>query len=209
MLSIYWFCFAIGGAFVFLAVLSGLDGVDFGDQDADMHLDGDVEWVDTGDRFHQSPLLASLPRRDPWYSVLGILKSLKFWTFSICFFGLTGLVLSNLSLTLAPLVVAIVSVAMGIGCGTLVAGSLRLLQRQKSDSLVRSDDLVGLTGTVELPFDKNSRGKVRLQVKGSLIDSIAYTDESEAFKLGDRVLVVSTEQNRLWVVSADRWHEGI
>jgi len=204
MLSVYWFCFAIGGAFVFLSVVSGFDGVDFGDHDAEIQWDGDIEWTDTGDRSQPSASLSSLSRRDPWYSFLGILKSLKFWTFGICFFGLTGLVLSNLSLTLAPVVVAIVSVVMGIGCGTLVTGSLRLLQRQRSDSLVRSNDLVGLTGTVELPFDNNSRGKVRLRVKGSLIDSIAYTDETEAFKLGDRVLVVSTEQNRLWVVSADR-----
>lgn len=203
MLNVYWLCFAIGGAFVLLSILGGLDGVDFGDHDADIHCDNDVELVDADDR----PTPSSIRRRTPWYSVLGILKSLKFWTFSSCFFGLTGLVLSNLSFTLAPLVVAIVSVIMGIACGVLTAGSLRVLRRRTSDSLVRSDDLVGLIATVELPFNKDHRGKVRLQVRGSLIDSIAYTDDAKEFQPGDRVLVVSTEQNRLWVVSADYLNE--
>lgn len=186
-----------------LAVLSGLDGVDFGDHDVDAHFDNDVELVDAGDHYR-----SSIHQRHPRYSFLGILKSLKFWTFSICFFGLTGLVLSNLSFTLAPPLIAIASVLMGIVCGAFVAGSLRVLRRQKSNSLVRSDDLVGLTGTVELPFDKHSRGKVRLLVKGSLIDSVAYTDDAQAFKLGDRVLVVSTERDQLWVVSAESLNES-
>ena len=200
MLNVYWLCFAIGGTFVLLAVLSGLDGVDFGDHDAEIHVDADTELVDATNR-------SAIYRSVRWYSSLSILKSLKFWTFSICFFGLTGLVLSNLSVAIAPPVVAIVSVMMGLACGALVAGSLRALRRQKSDSLVRSDELVGLTGTVELPFNKHSRGKVRLQIKGSLIDSIAYTDDGKEFKPGDRVLVISTEQNRLWVVSADPLNE--
>lgn len=182
-----------------LAVLSGLDGADFGDHGAELHWDDDVEFVDAGDR----PPASFVRQRASWLSGLGILKSLKFWTFGLCFFGLTGLVLSNLSWTLAPWAVALISTGMGIGCGTLVAGSLRALRRQKANSLVRSDDLVGLTGTVELPFDKDSRGKVRLQVKGSVIDSIAYTNDDKPFRQGERVLVISTEQNRLWVVSAD------
>jgi membrane protein implicated in regulation of membrane protease activity len=92
---------------------------------------------------------------------------------------------------------------MGILCGALVAGSLRALRQQKSNSLIRSDDLVGLTGTVELPFDKESRGKVRLQIKGNLIDSIAYTSDDKSLNVGDRVLVIGREQNRLWVVAAE------
>lgn len=203
MLSIYWFSFAIGGVFVLLAVLSGVDGADFGDQDLELHLDDDVELVDA-DR----PRTSALPHPVPWYAGLGVLKSLKFWTFGLCFFGLTGLVLSHLSFKPVPLIVLFLSVLMGLACGALVAGSLRLLRRRKSDSLVRSADLVGSTGTVELPFDKASRGKVRLRVKGNLIDSIAYTDENRAFQRGDRVLVVSTEQNRLWVVSADHLNQS-
>ena len=205
MLTIYWFCFAIGGVFVLLAMLGGLDHFDFDndldhdfDHDADLavHLDTDVELVDpgNGDRV--------LPRRPNRWGWLGVIQSLKFWTFGICFFGLTGLVLSNLSAALPAVTVAIASVIMGILCGGLVSGSLRALRHQQADSLVRSADLVGIAGTVEVPFNANSRGKVRLQIKGSILDVIAYTDEAREFQTGEQVLVVGIDQNRLWVVSA-------
>lgn len=205
MLTIYWFCFAIGGVFVLLAMLGGLDHFDFDhdldndfDHDTDLavHLDTDVELVDPGndDRV--------LPRRPNHWGWLGVLKSLKFWTFGICFFGLTGLVLSNLSGALPAVIVAIAAVLMGLLCGGLVSGSLRALRHQKVDSLVRSADLVGIAGTVEVPFNATSRGKVRLQIKGSILDLIAYTDETREFQTGEQVLVVGIDQNRLWVVSA-------
>lgn len=197
MLTIYWFTFAIGSVFVLLAVLNGVDGVDFGDHDVDVHGDQDVEWADPQER---SPTPFAARARDPWYGFLGMVKSLKFWTFGLCFFGLTGLVLSHLTVGLPPTLVAIAAVVMGLLCGSLVAGSLRLLRRRQSDSLVRTTDLVGLLGTVELPFDQTSPGKVRLWVKGSMMDLIARTDETQALQVGDRVLVVSTEQNRVWVV---------
>ncbi len=36
-----------------------------------------------------------------------------------------------------------------------------------------------------------------------MVNFTAYTDEAKEFGLGEQVLVVSTEQNRLWVVSTD------
>lgn len=191
MLTLYWLCFAGGGVFVLLAVLSGFDGVDFGDQDVDIQWD-DVEWAAAKER---SP-------RAPRYAIFSILKTLKFWTFALCFFGLTGLVLSHLPVGLPPNFIAIAAVLMGIVCGSLVAGSLRFLGQRQVDSLVRANDLVGLTGIVEVPFDRTNRGKVRLVLKGSTIDLIASTDDEQPLQQGDRVLVVSADQNRLWVVAA-------
>lgn len=197
MLTMYWIAFAVGGVFVLLAVLGGVDGADFGDHDFEVNPDDDVELLEPQER---SPSVFSARQRDPWYGIFGILKSLKFWTFGLCFFGLTGLVLSSLGANLPAGVVAIAAMLMGIICGSLVAGSLRVLRRRQVDSLVRSADLVGMEGTVELPFDQNSRGKIRLLVKGSMIDLIANTDDGQALQMGDRVLVVGTEQNRVWVV---------
>ncbi len=199
MLSVYWVCFAVGGTFVLLAVLSGLDGVDFGDSDVDTPLDDDIELTESQD---QSPPSLFQPQKSAWRDLLSIFATLRFWTFALCFFGLTGLVLSHLPVQLPSALVAIAAVFMGILCGSLVAGSLRLLQKRHTDSLVRSDDLVGAMGTVEVPFDNHSRGKVRLLVKGSLIDMLASTDEARPFKQGDRVLVVGLDQNHLWVVAA-------
>ena len=205
MLTIYWLCFAIGGVFVLLAVLGGLDGVDFDTPDFDVHLDTDMEVVDPGDAPRDR---WRMKRQTTWGGIIGILSSLKFWTFGVCFFGLTGLVLSNLTVRLPVGMVAIAAVVMGLICGALVSGMLRVLRRRQADSLVRSNDLVGLTGTVELPFDQSSRGKVQLQVKGSRIELIAYTDEPREFRPGDQVLVVGTEQEHLWVVSANSLNQA-
>ncbi|MCL6435458.1 MAG: NfeD-like protein [Leptolyngbyaceae cyanobacterium HOT.MB2.61] len=204
MLSIYWCCFAIGGVFVLLAVVGGLDGADYDihfDTDSDTSIDADVELTDPGDRENSNRLLLRPQRSGVWPFLIGILKSLKFWTFGLCFFGLTGLVLSQFSLPGG--LVAIAATGMGILCGALISGILQALRQQQVNSLVRANDLVGLTGTVELPFDATSRGKVRLLVKGTMANFTAYTDETKEFSMGEQVLVVGTEHNRLWVVSAN------
>ena len=201
MLSIYWFCFIIGGIFVALAALSGLDGVDF-----DYEADTDLELVDQGEG--PKTLYRGLTKRRGWDqasgpSPLSIVKSLKFWTFGSCFFGLAGLLFSLLQPPLPPLGIAVSAAGVGILCGAAMSGILLFLRQRQADSLVRSADLAGLTGTVEVPFDSTSKGKVRLKLKGSMVDFIAFTDDPQGFAQGDNVWVVGTEHNRLWVVSTD------
>jgi len=199
---LYWICFILGGAFVLLAVVGGLDGADLADGDFDADLDGDesgdrdIELMDPGDRPRPSPF-ARARRLSP----LSLLTSFKFWTFGLCFFGLTGLVLTNLGVN--PIGVAIAAVLMGLLCGGAMALALRLLRQRQVNSLIESADLAGLEGTVEVPFDASSRGKIRLQVKGSMVDYMAYTNHSKPLERGDRILVIGTEGDRLWVVPAE------
>ncbi len=183
MLTFYWLCFIGGGFFVLLAVLGGLDGVDLDGEG----LDTDIELAELG----RSHIL-----------LLGILRSFKFSTFGACFFGLTGIVMSELGLpgTLVFLLAASVGLLLGGGI-TLILASLHTRQ---ADSLTRSEELVGQLGVVELPFDAASTGKVRLQIRGSTIDFIAYTDDVHGFRPGETVLVVGTKNNRLWVVGAEQ-----
>lgn len=209
MLTIYWFCFAIGGVFVLLAVVSGIDGIELGYDEffgADIHdldhndgIDADIELANQSEP-SQANLFA---RRRPQHSPFAIIKTLRFWTFGSCFFGLTGLVLSQLSVGWPPVGIAIAAGVMGVVCGAIVSGMVQAIRDRGSDSLVRATDLVGQTGVVEIPFDRHSRGKVRLRIKGSMIDRIAYTEDTKQFQPGDTVLVVGTEQDRLWVVSTD------
>ena len=200
MLTLYWLCFVIGGVFVLLAVVGGFDGVDFDGLDGDTPFESDLDIAAPG--VHTRDQLSAFqpkPRANP----IGIVCSLKFWTFGVCFFGLTGLVLSSLSIRLPEPLIITAAVGMGIVCGALVAGTLRALRERHANSLVRAEDVVGLAGVVTLPFDRNSRGKVQIKVKGSQVERIAYTDENLEFQLGDRVLVVGVEQERLWVVSTN------
>ncbi|NET45083.1 NfeD-like protein [Okeania sp. SIO2B3] len=192
MESAYFFCLIIGGAFVALSAFAGLDGVDF-DQD----FDPDLEITDQSSRQVNTSIYQR--RRRLWLPLF----SLKFWTFGSCFFGLTGILLSYISSTLSPTIIAIISIIVGILCGTIMAWVLYTLKNRQADSLVRSGDLVGLSGIVEIPFDKNSRGKIRLNVKNSVIELMAFTEESREFTRGEKAFIVGIENHRVWVVSED------
>jgi membrane protein implicated in regulation of membrane protease activity len=211
--SIYWFCFAIGGAFVALSMVGGDDflgdvdadfdadldtDADFdADLDADADVDGDLQ-IDT-----DIDLLRSPSRRRRLPALLSILTSFKFWTFGGCFFGLTGLVVSASDPSASPQAVFVIALAMGLLCGATLVSILRGLKNRQVNSLVRNEDFAGLVGIVELPFDGRSKGKVRLEVGGSTLHLVAQTDEERSFQPGDPILVVGRTQNRLWVVSAE------
>ncbi|MEO1392488.1 MAG: hypothetical protein AAFV90_06230 [Cyanobacteria bacterium J06634_5] len=217
MQSIYWFCFAVGGAFVVLSMVGGGDflgdadiDADFdadldADLDADFDADLDVEadtdfQIDTDVELARSPAAKRRKRMPVW---LSILTSFKFWTFGGCFFGLTGLLLSWVEPGLAPVIGFVIALLVGMICGGTLVSILRRLKNRQVNSLVRNEDFAGLPGTVELPFDANSKGKVLLEVGGSTLHLVAQTDEQKSFEPGDPILVVGRSQNRLWVVSAE------
>ncbi len=194
MLSVYLFCSLVGGLLVALSAFGGLDGVDF-----DNDFDADLEFKNSPQEESQIRVTAKTPKRRLWLPFF----SFKFWSFGTCFFGLAGLLLWAIQPTMAPLISTIISLAFGIFCGTSMASAIRALKEAKIDSLARTSDLIGLSGIVEIPFDKNSRGKVRLNVKGSTVAFGAFTEENKEFAAGQKAFVVGVENNKLWVVSED------
>jgi membrane protein implicated in regulation of membrane protease activity len=185
MLLLYWMCCLIGGLFVALSMVGGLDGAEF---DSEFEIDMGVE---------RSPAEERSPLQRPrlWLPIF----SLRFWIFAVCFFGLTGVLLSRTDLL--PPQVLLLAVGVGVICGSIVAIILRQLGRRRIDSLVRETDYVGLSGTVEIPFDANSRGKIQLYIRGTTLGVVALTDDPQGFQPGDRVFVVSMSKNRAWVIS--------
>lgn len=102
------------------------------------------------------------------------------------------------------LIVACISIAVGLFCGSLLVWLLYIRRQNKVvDSLVRLNHVVGLSGAVEIPFNYKSQGKVRLNVKGSMVDFLAFTDEPKTFAKGERVFVVGMRRNKVWVISED------
>lgn len=102
------------------------------------------------------------------------------------------------------LIVSGIAIAIGIICGLTIVLLLYIGQRNKvANSLMRSHQIVGLYGTVEIPFDAKSKGKVRVNVKGSFVEFIAFTDEPQQFSKGDRVFIVEMKGNKVWVVAKD------
>ncbi|MEN9869033.1 MAG: hypothetical protein RLZZ171_16 [Cyanobacteriota bacterium] len=98
------------------------------------------------------------------------------------------------------LTITVISITVGIFIGALIVWFIYFWrQREIVDSLMKPEDLIGLWGIVELPFDAQSKGKVRVEVKGSIVDLVALTDDQQEFLLGDRVLIIQMQGNRVWV----------
>ncbi|MCC0179674.1 NfeD family protein [Waterburya agarophytonicola K14] len=98
------------------------------------------------------------------------------------------------------LTIAGISIAIGVFLGALIVWFIYFWRRREViDSLMKPEDLVGLCGIVELPFDENSKGKVRVDVRGSMVDLIALTDDKQEFQVGDRILIIQMQNNKVWV----------
>ncbi|MEA5465996.1 hypothetical protein [Leptothoe sp. PORK10 BA2] len=205
MQSVYWFCFVIGGVFVAIATLSGVGDADF-DAEADVDLDADLDGdaPDIGfDAQIDTDLQLLQKVKGAYVFSLNILTSFKFWTVGGFFFGLTGLSLGWVQPNWPASLIFITALIMGILLGSALATALRHLARRHADSLIRTEDFAGRVGIVELPFDSQSKGKVRLELRGSVLHMMALTDDTKQFVPGDKILVVNVDHNRLWVVSAE------
>lgn len=100
------------------------------------------------------------------------------------------------------LTITVISILVGIFLGALIVWFIYFWRRREViDSLMKPEDLIGLCGIVELPFDSDSKGKVRVNVKGSMVDLIAVTDDSSRLQVGDRVLIIQMQDNKVWVTS--------
>lgn len=98
------------------------------------------------------------------------------------------------------LTITVISITVGIFIGALIVWFIYFWrQREIVDSLMKPEDLIGLWGIVELPFDAQSKGKVRVEVKGSIVDLVALTDDQQEFLQGDLVLIIQMQGNRVWV----------
>ena len=78
------------------------------------------------------------------------------------------------------LMLAYISVAVKIFGGMLIVFLLWIFRQGKViNSLVTPQDLFGLTCTVKITFNTNSRGKVNLNIKESSLELIARTEQSK------------------------------
>lgn len=102
------------------------------------------------------------------------------------------------------IIIALFSVAIGLIGGALIVWLIYFWRRRQIvDSLMRPEDIIGIYGTVEIPFDANSKGKVRVDIKGSMVDFIAVTEETRIFNRGDRVFVLQMKANKVWVIGEE------
>ena len=126
--------------------------------------------------------------------------SLRFWTYFAACFGITGLLLTNFT-GAGAITVGLLSVATGFVAGMGTHLIMRSMRNREADSGIKEEHLVGKDGRVLVGVSPGSSGKIRLEVKGELVDLTAFTEEQVPLNPGDRALVVSIEGGRANVVS--------
>src|SRR5262249_37411889 len=124
----------------------------------------------------EGPVQAGLP-----------LLSMRFWTFFLAFFGLTGAVLAGLGLWSSPLFIAAAAVGMGLLSGLGVSYAFGRLRRETISSSLQEQDYIGATGRVLLPIARGQQGKVRLEIRGRTLDLIAETEDEQALSVRQEV----------------------
>jgi aspartyl aminopeptidase len=100
------------------------------------------------------------------------------------------------------LTIILISLGVGIGLAILLLILVKLRRlNQQVNSLVDHNSLIGSIGVVQIPFDKNSKGKVRVNVGDSLIDVVAITEGEDKFNVGDKAFILHFQDNKVLVIS--------
>lgn len=193
--------YAYLASLVFGGVLLG-SSVLFGGHDA--HVDGHVDMEGALDG--TSDLDGHGSDRDGFLAgdganIFFFLGSLRFWTFFVAFFGLTGITLDGLGLIDNPMITLALSVGMGFLTGAGTAGAIRALANDESGSGAHSGDYVGRMAKVIVPVRSGGIGKVRVEVKGQLVDVLATCDE--ALATSEEALIIEMEGTRAKLARID------
>lgn len=126
--------------------------------------------------------------------------SLRFWTYFFAFFGVTGLLMTKFT-EVPGMLVPWLAGLFGVTAGLAVAVTMRMLDKNSTDSSIHEEHIVGQEARVLVPVYKGKPGKVRCDVRGEMIDLIAFTNEDVPLEIGQRALVVSIEGQQAQVVS--------
>jgi hypothetical protein len=118
------------------------------------------------------------------------ITSIRFWTFLLAFGGAVGYALERLgeSSTIAA------AGALGVGwfSGATAVMIIRTLAKKSAGSEVAANELIGATGQLVLPAGPDKPGKVRVDVKGRMVDYIAnVVDDAGDLPTGTQVLIVA------------------
>ena len=102
------------------------------------------------------------------------------------------------------ILVAVIAISIGFLCGGLFVLGL-FVGRKKilASSLTHDHLLAGHVGTVQVPFDYRSKGKVTVYHHSSTQEILAVTDYPNVFSQGDRVLVIQVVDSHAWVVPGE------
>ena len=192
LLPFYVGSLVLGGGLLGASMLLGGSDHD-ADHDADLGADHDADADADHDHDHahgpHGPDLAGAL----WLPVL----SLRFWTFFLAFFGLTGTLLDVLDLAPAGVTLG-VALGLGLLCGYTTAALIRSLRAQQVDSSIDPErDYVGRSGEVLQDVLPGDPGLVRLHVKGVHVDLEALVEPGAApLRRGQKAIVLGVAEGK-------------
>jgi hypothetical protein len=188
VVPIYTTALAVGGTLLLASLLLGHHGAD--------HAGGLGHGHDTAHGGnHGSETEAPV-------GVLVNLISIRFWTFALAFFGLTGVLFEGLDIGHGTHVL-VMAIGIGFTVGYIASWLVRKLRSEVVTSVSTELSFVGLTGEVLLDVSKEEPGRIRITARGSLVDLPART-ESARLERGARALVLDVQDG---VASVSRAQE--
>lgn len=199
LMYVYIFALIVGGVLLGSSILLGGKDADAdGDGGHDADHDADAGEADAGDHDDLAADKGGIDKGGldaGGLDLLWPLRSVRFWTFFLAFFGLTGLVLDGLGLA-GRLFALAAAVAMGLATGLGAAWLIRLLAHDETATAPTSADYIGRTVRVVVPVAPSGVGKVRLDLKGTTVDVLAVTDEGDAFAAEDEAMIIEMDGTR-------------
>ena len=129
-----------------------------------------------------------------------VLLSLRFYMFVAIAFGVVGTPVTAFDLS-PPLLTFAVALITALAVGVLASVAFRAIGRQTLGAGITSADLRGQIGRVLVACGEGRPGKVRLTVRGQLLDMVATTDEGR-LEPGTSVIVQEVHAERVHVCAA-------
>lgn len=188
MTLVYIVCATVGGTILLLQFLLQLIG--FGDFELDADLDAATDADFDFDNSHTDS------------SSFFKLLSVKTLTAGVAFFGLTGLFVESLGLSL--LISLIAGLIAGLVAAIVVAWLMSLLASLHAEGNIHIENAMGRVGKVYLsiPGKSEGRGKVTVIVQNHSMEYDAVTSDG-ALSTGSEILVIDiVDDHTLNVVSA-------
>lgn len=194
LMAVYLFCIAFGAVLIGASLVFGGHDVD---ADADVDLaDADLDAGDVdldadadADIDADGPELAGGGGGIEW-SVLPF-GSLRFWTFLVEAFGLTGAML--LLIGLHPGLTLAVALVTGLGIGWAAFHLFRWLAREEVSGAVGLNAYVNQEARVLLPVRPGQVGKIAIDTMAGRVELMATTRDRDPIDVGRPVLVVSVD----------------
>jgi len=208
LIYVYVFALILGGVLLGSSILLGGhdDGeLEAGDADADADLDADADGeveAHGGSGTHGKELDFGHGGADFF---LWTFRSIRFWTFFLAFFGLTGVVLDGLGMLDHWAATLALSIGMGAVTGMGASGVIRYLSTDTTGVAAGSEDYVGKTVRVLVPVSPSATGKVRLQLKGNTVDVLATCDDDN-FASKEEAIIIEMEGTTARIARVDPRH---